>query len=46
MKQADKLWKHINRKIHACLRETARELLKEEKISELDYDDFFISGMF
>ena len=44
MKVADKEWKKINRRIHHCLRIAAAELLKQGKISESDYDEFFISG--
>ena len=44
MKSADKEWKKINHRIHHCLRLAAAELLKQGKISEDEYDDFFISG--
>lgn len=44
MKAADKEWKKINGRIHHCLRIAAAELLKQGKITEDEYDDFFISG--
>lgn len=45
MKEAAKRWKNVNTRIHECLRKAAAELLKQGKILESEYDDFFISGL-
>jgi hypothetical protein len=43
-KQADKEWKNINDRLRVCLRQAAEICLQQGKITEKDYDEFFISS--
>ncbi|CAF0861282.1 unnamed protein product [Rotaria sordida] len=43
IKQADKEWKKINNRLRQCLRQAAETCLQQGQITEIDYDEFFIS---
>ncbi|CAF1483626.1 unnamed protein product [Rotaria sp. Silwood1] len=43
IKQADKEWKKINNCLRQCLRQAAETCLQQGQITEIDYDEFFIS---